>query len=79
MCFIDCFLEWFCHACNRTLCLLQIIARTEADTQVLAYSEGAVVPCTISADMSLAQATAELVKVCVLEEKVYSYLKEMKN
>lgn len=38
-------------------------ARTEADTQVLAYSEGALVPCSVSADMTLAQATAELVKI----------------
>ena len=30
---------------------------------MLAYSEGFVVPCTVSADMSLAQATVELVKV----------------
>lgn len=45
------------------LCLVQIFARTEADTQVLAYSEGALVPCTVSADMTLAQATVELVKV----------------
>ncbi|KAM4604896.1 RNA-binding protein RO60 [Polymixia lowei] len=40
-----------------------VIARTEADTQVLAYSEGVVVPCTISPEMSLAQTTAELVKI----------------
>lgn len=40
-----------------------IFARTEVDTQVLAFSEGALVPCSISADMTLAQATAELVKL----------------
>lgn len=45
------------------LCLAQIFARTEADTHVLAYSEGALVPCSVSADMTLAQATVELVKV----------------
>lgn len=46
------------------VCLIfQIFARTEVDTQVLAFSEGAVVPCSISADMTLAQATTELVKV----------------
>ncbi|XP_058501182.1 60 kDa SS-A/Ro ribonucleoprotein [Solea solea] len=40
-----------------------IFARTEVDTQVLAYSEGALVPCTVSADVTLAQATTELVKI----------------
>ncbi|CAB1427658.1 unnamed protein product [Pleuronectes platessa] len=43
--------------------ITMIFARTEVDTQVLAYSEGAVVPCTVSADMTLAQATVELVKI----------------
>ncbi len=43
--------------------MAQTFARTEADTHVLAYSEGAVIPCTVTADMTLAQATAELVKV----------------
>ncbi|XP_029380416.1 RNA-binding protein RO60 [Echeneis naucrates] len=40
-----------------------IFANTEIDTQVLAYSEGALVPCRISTDMTLAQATVELVKI----------------
>ncbi|KAK5859515.1 hypothetical protein PBY51_021067 [Eleginops maclovinus] len=40
-----------------------VFARTEAETHVLAYSEGALVPCSISADMTLAQATFELVKI----------------
>ncbi|KAM6949007.1 RNA-binding protein RO60 [Aplochiton taeniatus] len=40
-----------------------VIARTEADTQVLAFSEGVVVPCNISCTMSLIQTTAELVKI----------------
>ncbi|XP_068197023.1 RNA-binding protein RO60 isoform X2 [Antennarius striatus] len=40
-----------------------IFARTEADVDVLAYSEGALVPCSLSADMTLAQVTAELVKI----------------
>lgn len=43
--------------------LVQIYARAEVDTQVLAYSEGDVVPCTVSADMNLSQTTGELVKV----------------
>ncbi|XP_035027213.1 60 kDa SS-A/Ro ribonucleoprotein [Hippoglossus stenolepis] len=43
--------------------ITMIFARTEVETQVLAYSEGAVVPCTVSADMTLAQATVELVKI----------------
>lgn len=43
--------------------MAQIFARTEADTHVLAYSEGAVIPCTVTADMTLAQAAAELVKI----------------
>lgn len=45
------------------VCLLQIFTRTEANTHVLSFSEGAVVPCSLSADMSLAEVTAELVKV----------------
>ncbi|XP_047444588.1 60 kDa SS-A/Ro ribonucleoprotein [Mugil cephalus] len=43
--------------------ITMIFARTEADTQVLVYSEGAVVPCSISADMTLADTTVELVKI----------------
>uniref|UniRef100_A0A3P8RXG3 Ro60, Y RNA binding protein n=1 Tax=Amphiprion percula TaxID=161767 RepID=A0A3P8RXG3_AMPPE len=43
--------------------ITMIFARTEADTHVLAYSEGAVVPCSVSADMTLAEATVELVKI----------------
>lgn len=43
--------------------ITMIFARSEADTHVLAYSEGAVVPCSVSADMTLAQATFELVKI----------------
>ncbi|XP_014844314.1 PREDICTED: 60 kDa SS-A/Ro ribonucleoprotein [Poecilia mexicana] len=42
--------------------ITMIFARTESNTQVLAFSEGAVVPCSLSADMSLAEVTAELVK-----------------
>lgn len=37
--------------------------RTEADTEVLAYSEGAVLPCSVTADMTLAEVTSELVRV----------------
>ncbi|KAM3866023.1 RNA-binding protein RO60 [Diretmus argenteus] len=40
-----------------------IIARTEADTQVLVYSEGALFPLPISADMTLSDLTIELVKI----------------
>ncbi|XP_076000549.1 RNA-binding protein RO60 [Genypterus blacodes] len=43
--------------------ITMIFARTEADIHVLAYSEDAVVPCSISADMTLAQATIELLKI----------------
>ncbi|CAJ1071783.1 kDa SS-A/Ro ribonucleoprotein [Xyrichtys novacula] len=43
--------------------ITMIFARTEADTDVLAYSEGAVVPCSITADMTLSEATVELVKI----------------
>lgn len=46
-----------------TLALTQIFARTEADTHVLVYSEEAMVPFSISADMTLKEATDELVKV----------------
>ncbi|XP_029582201.1 RNA-binding protein RO60 isoform X3 [Salmo trutta] len=40
-----------------------IFARTEAETQVMAYSEGAIVPCTITEGMSLRQVATELVKI----------------
>ncbi|XP_070700860.1 RNA-binding protein RO60 [Pempheris klunzingeri] len=43
--------------------IAMIFTRTEADTHVVAYSEGTLVPCSLSADMTLAQATAELVKI----------------
>lgn len=43
--------------------ITMIFARTEVDTEVLVYTEGALVPCSISADMTLSQVTAELVKV----------------
>ncbi|XP_037132533.1 60 kDa SS-A/Ro ribonucleoprotein isoform X2 [Syngnathus acus] len=43
--------------------ITMVFARTEPDTHVLAYSEGALVPCSISADMTLAQTTDELVKI----------------
>ncbi|KAM9719538.1 RNA-binding protein RO60 [Menidia menidia] len=43
--------------------ITMIFARTEAEVDVLAFSEGAVVPCSLSAHMTLAEATAELVKI----------------
>ncbi|KAL0966790.1 hypothetical protein UPYG_G00300180 [Umbra pygmaea] len=43
--------------------MAMVLARTEAETHVVAYSEGSVVPCTISADMSLCDVVAELVKI----------------
>ncbi|XP_029970734.1 RNA-binding protein RO60 [Salarias fasciatus] len=43
--------------------IAMIFVRTEADTHVLTYSEGAVVPCTVSPDMTLAETTIELVKI----------------
>ncbi|XP_055359856.1 60 kDa SS-A/Ro ribonucleoprotein isoform X2 [Betta splendens] len=43
--------------------ITMVFARTEADTRVLAYSEGALIPCSVSADMTLAQTTIELVKI----------------
>ncbi|KAM9790441.1 RNA-binding protein RO60 isoform 2-T2 [Syngnathus typhle] len=43
--------------------ITMVFARTEPDTHVLAYSEGALVPCSISADMTLAQTTNELAKI----------------
>ncbi|KAL4660129.1 60 kDa SS-A/Ro ribonucleoprotein [Arapaima gigas] len=38
------------------------VARTEVDFQILVFSEGPVIPCAITPDMSLAEVTAELVK-----------------
>ncbi|KAM4551856.1 RNA-binding protein RO60 [Odontesthes bonariensis] len=43
--------------------IAMIFARTEADVHVLAFSEGTVVPCSLSAHMTLAETTAELVKI----------------
>ncbi|XP_068557609.1 RNA-binding protein RO60 [Cebidichthys violaceus] len=43
--------------------IAMVFARTEADCHVLAYSEGALVPCSVTADMTLAQVTFELVKI----------------
>lgn len=40
-----------------------IFSRTEADVDVLAYSEGALVQCSISAETTLSEATVELVKI----------------
>nr|XP_061795582.1 RNA-binding protein RO60-like [Nerophis lumbriciformis] len=40
-----------------------VFARTEAETHVLAYSEGALEQCSVSADMTLAQTTDELIKI----------------
>ncbi|XP_006786930.1 60 kDa SS-A/Ro ribonucleoprotein isoform X3 [Neolamprologus brichardi] len=42
--------------------IAMIFARTEADTHVLVYSEEAMVPFSISADMTLKEATDELAK-----------------
>lgn len=42
---------------------LQVFATTEANTQVLAYSDGSLIPCSVAAGMTLEQVTAELVKV----------------
>lgn len=42
--------------------MLQVLVQTEAEPQVLVYSEGTIVPCTISADMPLCEVTAKLVK-----------------
>ncbi|XP_077471075.1 RNA-binding protein RO60 [Stigmatopora argus] len=43
--------------------ITMVFARTEAKTHVLAYSEGALEQCSVSADMTLAQTTNELVKI----------------
>ncbi|XP_061696258.1 60 kDa SS-A/Ro ribonucleoprotein isoform X2 [Syngnathoides biaculeatus] len=43
--------------------ITMVFARTERDTHVLAYSEGALEVCSVSADMNLLQTTDELVKI----------------
>ncbi|XP_071233679.1 RNA-binding protein RO60 isoform X2 [Salvelinus alpinus] len=43
--------------------MAMVFAQTEAETQVMAYSEGAIVPCTITEGMSLRQVATELVKI----------------
>lgn len=40
-----------------------VIARTEPEAEVLIFSEEALVPCTITADTSLIQVTAQLVQI----------------
>ncbi|XP_072297293.1 RNA-binding protein RO60 [Eucyclogobius newberryi] len=42
--------------------ITMVFASTEANTQVLAYSGGSLVPCSVAAGMTLEQVTAELVK-----------------
>lgn len=41
----------------------KVISRTEKDAQVLVFSEGNVGPVVLTAEMSLMQITAQLVKV----------------
>ncbi|XP_054608987.1 60 kDa SS-A/Ro ribonucleoprotein isoform X1 [Dunckerocampus dactyliophorus] len=43
--------------------IAMVFVKTEANTHVLAYSEGALKLCSVSADMTLAQTTDELVKI----------------
>ncbi|XP_061903073.1 RNA-binding protein RO60-like [Entelurus aequoreus] len=45
--------------------IAMVFARTEKGTRVLKYSEGALKPCSVSADMTLAQMTDELIKISV--------------
>lgn len=67
--FVHILYETFClmrhhqHFIFSLLYLSQFFARSETDTRILAYSEGALIPCSVSADMTLAQTTVELVKV----------------
>ncbi|XP_051984418.1 RNA-binding protein RO60-like isoform X2 [Xyrauchen texanus] len=42
--------------------MCMVLAQTEPDTQVVVFSEGAVVPCAISSDMTLMQAAAQLIQ-----------------
>nr|XP_015830054.2 60 kDa SS-A/Ro ribonucleoprotein [Nothobranchius furzeri]XP_015830055.2 60 kDa SS-A/Ro ribonucleoprotein [Nothobranchius furzeri]XP_015830056.2 60 kDa SS-A/Ro ribonucleoprotein [Nothobranchius furzeri]XP_054592823.1 60 kDa SS-A/Ro ribonucleoprotein [Nothobranchius furzeri] len=42
--------------------ITMIFAQTEADTDVLSFSDGRVVPCSLRPNMTLADVTAELVK-----------------
>ncbi|KAK7944827.1 hypothetical protein WMY93_000555 [Mugilogobius chulae] len=42
--------------------ITMVFASTEANTQVLAYSGGSLLPCTVAAGMTLEQVTAELVQ-----------------
>ncbi|KAJ0011776.1 hypothetical protein NQD34_012751 [Periophthalmus magnuspinnatus] len=42
--------------------ITMVFASTEANTQVLAYSGGSLIPCSVAAGMTLEQVTAELVK-----------------
>ncbi|KAI1882900.1 hypothetical protein AGOR_G00239660 [Albula goreensis] len=51
------------NAATTAAAMSMVFVRTEADSQVLVFSEGAVSPCSITAEMSLAQVTEELVKI----------------
>lgn len=47
----------------------KVITRSEQNVDVVLFSEGAVVPCAISADSSLLQITMQLVQVIVSPEQ----------
>ncbi|XP_036410266.1 60 kDa SS-A/Ro ribonucleoprotein [Megalops cyprinoides] len=53
-------------AATTAAAVTMVVTRTEVDSQVLVFSEGAVSPCAITTDMSLSKVTEELVKLPAL-------------
>lgn len=64
---------------NSLMYLLQIFAQTEGNTDVLAFSDGRVVPCSLSANMTLAEVTAEVVKVRNCLKEILTGTDEYRN
>ncbi|KAJ8357235.1 hypothetical protein SKAU_G00200290 [Synaphobranchus kaupii] len=51
------------NAASTAAAMSMVVARTEVDSQILVFSEGAVSPCPVTADMSLADVAEKLVKI----------------
>lgn len=51
------------NAATIAAAMSMVVVRTEVDSQILVFSEGAVSPCPVTADMSLVEVTEKLVKI----------------
>lgn len=61
------FSVWFCSF------EWQVIAQTEPDAQIVVYSEGSILPCAVSSDMTFMQVAAQLIKVRLCWENILCY------